>query len=120
MAVYSEDRVTRLRMVLWIVVGIGALVALLASLTVAAGEHRTAGVVGVVVGGLLLGSSGTALRLLPDAERPAKIAAVVTGVLCLASGVVSGSWVAFMLLLIGLGLLFLALLPDEPQGAASR
>jgi hypothetical protein len=118
MAVYSQDRVNRLRMVLWMVVGIGALVALLAVLTVAAGEHRNAGVVGVVVAGVLLGSSGTALRVLPDAERPAKIATVVTGVICMASGVLSGSWVAFVLLLIGLGLLFLALLPDEPEGAA--
>jgi len=118
MPVYSEDRVGRLRMVLWIVVGIGALVALLAVLTVAAGEHRNAGVFGVVVAGLLLGSSGTTLRLLPDAERPAKIAAVVTGVLCMFSGVVSGSWVAFLLLLIGLGLIFLALLPDEPEGGS--
>jgi hypothetical protein len=117
MSVYSEDRVGRLRMVLWVVVVIGALVALLAVLTVAAGEHRNAGVVGVVASGLLLGSSGTALRQLSaDAGPPAKVAVVVTGVLCLLCGVVSGSWVAFLLLLIGLGLLFLALLPDE-EGA---
>jgi len=115
MPVYSEDRVGRLRMVLWIVVVIGGLVALLAVLTLAAGEHRSAGTFAVVVAGLLLGSSGTALRLLPDAERPAKIAAVATGVLCMLCGLVSGSWVAFVLLLIGLGLLFLALLPDEEQ-----
>jgi hypothetical protein len=117
MPVYSEDRVRRLRMVLWVVLAIGAFVALLAVLTFAAGGHRSAGVAAVVVAGLLLGSSGTALRLLPDAERPAKIAAVVTGVLCMVAGVVSGSWVAFLLLLIGLGLVFLALIPDETEGA---
>jgi drug/metabolite transporter (DMT)-like permease len=117
MPVYSEDRTGRLRMILWIVLVIGVLIAVLAVLTVAAGEHREAGVVAVVIAGLLLGSSGTALRLLPDAERPAKIASVITGVLCLVCGVLSGSWVAFLLLVIGLGLLFLALLPDEPQGA---
>jgi ABC-type Fe3+-siderophore transport system permease subunit len=116
MPVYSEDRTGRLRMVLWIVLVIGALVALLAVVTVAQGEHRGAGVVAVVIAGLLIGSSGTALRLLPDAERPAKIAAVVTGVLCLVCGVASGSVVAFLLLVIGLGLLFLALLPDEIGG----
>ena len=117
MPVYSEDRIRRLRMVLWIVLAIGVFVALLGVLTVAAGDHRNAGVVALVVAALLLGSSGAALRLLPDAERPAKVAAVVTGVLCMVPGVLSGSWVAFLLLLIGLGVIFLALIPDEPEGA---
>jgi hypothetical protein len=117
MRVYSEDRVRRLRMVLWIVFAIGVFVAVLAVLTFAAGGHRNAGVAAVVVAGLLLGSSGTALRLLPDAARSAKIAAVATGVLCIVSGVLSGSWVAFLLLLVGLGLIFLALIPDVPEGA---
>jgi hypothetical protein len=118
--VYSEDRVGRLRMVLWIVFAIGVFVAVLAVLTFATGGHRSAGVAGVVVAGLLLGSSGTALRVLPDGERPAKIASVVTGVLCMVSGVLSGSWVAFLLLLVGLGLVFLALIPDEPEGAPKQ
>jgi drug/metabolite transporter (DMT)-like permease len=116
--VYSEDRVRRLRLVLYVVVAIGVFVAVLAVLTIAAGEHRDAGVATTVVAGVLLGSSVTALRLLPDAERPAKIAAVTTGVLCIVSGVLSGSWVAFLLLLMGLGLIFLALIPDEPEGAS--
>jgi hypothetical protein len=101
-------------MVLWIVVAIGALVALLGVSTIAAGEHRGAGLVATVVAVVLLGSSGTALRLLHEAERPAKIATIVTGALCMVSGAVSGSWIAFLLLVIGLVLLFLALLPDEP------
>jgi hypothetical protein len=68
----------------------------------------------MVVAGLLLGSGGSALRLLGDAGRPAKIATIVTGVLCLLSGVgLAGTWLAFLLPLLGLGLLFLALLPDE-------
>jgi hypothetical protein len=117
MPVYSGDRVRRLRMVLWIVAGIGVFVGLLAVVTLVEGDHNGAGVAGLVVTVLLLGSSGTTLRLLPDAERPAKVATVVTGALCLVSGVVSGSWVAFLLLLMGLGLVFLALIPDEPEGA---
>jgi len=118
MRVYSEDRVHRLRMVLWVVFAIGVLVAVLAALTFAAGAHRDAGVAATIVAVLLLGSSAMALRLLPAAERPAKIAAIVTGVLCMVSGVLSGSWVAFLLLLVGLGLVFLALLPDAPEGAS--
>jgi drug/metabolite transporter (DMT)-like permease len=118
MPVYSEDRVHRLRMVLWVVFAIGVFVAVLAALTFAAGEHPDAGVAAAVVASLLLGSSATALRLLPAAERPAKIAAIVTGVLSMVSGVLSGSWVAFLLLLVGLGLVFLALLPDAPEGVS--
>jgi hypothetical protein len=118
MPVYSEDRVTRLRLVLWVVVGVGVLVALLAALTLADGKHPAAGVVALVIAAALLGSSGWTLRLLPAGERPAKIAAVATGVLCLVCGLLAGSWVAFVLLVVGLGVLFLALLPDDPEGGA--
>jgi hypothetical protein len=117
MPVYSEDRVGRLRMVLWVVVAVGALVAVLAVLTLVDGGHRAAGIVALVVAALLLGSSLTTLRLLADAGRPARLAAVTTGVLCIVSGILSGSWVAFLLLLIGLGLVFLALVHD-PEGAS--
>jgi drug/metabolite transporter (DMT)-like permease len=116
MAVYSPDRVNRLRMVLAIVVVIGVLVAVFSAFIVIDGEHRAAGTFAMVVAGLLLGASGTALKLLPDAGRPAKIATVVTGALCLLSGIgLAGTWLAFLLPLIGLGLLFLALIPDEPE-----
>ena len=118
MAVYSEDRVGRLRLVLAVVVAIGVLAAVLAAFILADGEHRAAGVFAMVVAGLLLGAAGTALRLLPEAGRPAKIASVVTGVLCLLSGIgLAGTWLAFLLPLMGLGLLFLALLPDDVEDA---
>jgi drug/metabolite transporter (DMT)-like permease len=116
MAVYSPDRVTRLRMVLAIVVAIGVLAAVLAAFILVDGDHRAAGVYAMVVAGLVLGASGTALRLLPDAGRPAKIASVTTGVVCVLAGIgLAGSWLAFLLPLLGLGLLFLALMPDEPE-----
>jgi drug/metabolite transporter (DMT)-like permease len=115
MSVYSEDRVRRLRIVLWVVVALGVLIAPLAALTLASDEHRGAGVAGVVVAALVLGSSGTALRLLSDPERPAKVAAIATGVLCVVAAVLSGGVFAFLLLPVGLGVLFLALLPDESE-----
>jgi drug/metabolite transporter (DMT)-like permease len=117
MRVYSEDRVRRLRPVLWIVAAIGVFVAILGVLTLSVGDHTSTGVAALVVAVLLLGSSGTALRLLPHAERPAKVATLVTGLLCIVSGVLSGSWIAFLLLLMGLGVIFLALIPDDPEGA---
>jgi hypothetical protein len=68
----------------------------------------------MVVAGLLLGAGGSALKLLGDAGRPAKIATIVTGVLCVLSGVaMAGTWLSFLLPLLGLGLLFLALIRDE-------
>ncbi len=116
MAVYSQDRVHRLCMVLWIVLAIGVLTAVFAAFILANGEHRAAGVLAMVVAGMLLGSGGSALKLLGDAGRPAKIATIVTGVLCVLSGVaLAGSWLAFLLPLLGLGLLFLALIADEVE-----
>jgi len=114
MRVYSEDRVRRLRMVLGIVLAIGVLIAVFAAFILVDGEHRAAGTLAMVVAGLLLGSGGSAFRLLADAGRSAKIATVVTGALCLVSGLaLAGSWLALLLPLLGLGLLFLALIPDE-------
>ncbi len=114
MSVYSPDRVHRLRMVLGIVVALAVLTAVFAAFILANGDHRAAGAVAMVVAGLLLGSAGAALRLLADAGRPAKIATIVTGVLCLLSGIgLAGSWLAFLLPLLGVGLLFLALINDE-------
>jgi hypothetical protein len=103
-------------MVLVIVLVVAVLTAGLAAFILANGDHRAAGVLAMVVAGLLLGAGGSALRLLGAAARPAKIATVVTGVLCLLSGVaLAGTWLAFLLPLMGLGLLFLALLPDEVE-----
>jgi drug/metabolite transporter (DMT)-like permease len=114
MRVYSEDRVGRLRMVLAIVAGLGLLVAVFAAFILASGDHRAAGVTAMVVAGVLLGASGTALKLLPDAGRPAKVATLATGAVCVLSGIgLAGTWLAFLLPLLGLGLLFLALIPDE-------
>jgi len=121
--VYSEDRVVRLRWVLAVVIAIAVLAAVLAVFILIDGDHLAAGIFAMVVAGLLLGAGGTALRLLPDGGRPAKIASVVTGVLCLVSGIgLAGTWLAFLLPLMGLGLLFLALLPDEvlPEDRRSR
>ena len=117
MAVYSPDRVSRLRLVLAIVVAVALLVVVLAALILASGDDRAAGVFALIVAALLLGAGGSALKLLGQAGRPAKLAAVATGVLCVLSGLLlAGTWLAFLLPLVGLGLLFLALIPDDPEG----
>jgi hypothetical protein len=71
----------------------------------------------MLVAFLLLVSGGVTIILLKNPERPGKVAAVVTGVLCLLAGLaLAGSWLSLLLPLVGLGLLFLALIPDEPEG----
>ena len=118
MAVYSSDRVSRLRLVLAIVVAIAVLVVVFAASILVSGDHRAAGVFAMVVAALLLAAAGSALKLLGDAGRGAKLATVTTGVLCVLSGLLlAGTWLAFLLPLVGLGLLFLALIPDDPETA---
>ena len=119
MAGYSPDRVMRLRMVLWIVVAIGMLLAVFSAFLLArGGDDRGAGIYAMVVAGVLLGSAGSALRLLAadPPGRGAKIATVVTAVLVILSGLgMAGTWLAFLLPLLGVGLLFLAVIADEPD-----
>jgi peptidoglycan/LPS O-acetylase OafA/YrhL len=118
MRVYSPDRVRRLRLVLAIVVGIGVLVAVLAVFVLASGDDLGPGVFTLAVAALLLGASGAALRQLGEAGRGAKVAAVTTAALCVLCGVgLAGSWLALLLPVLGLGLLFLALIPDDPEVA---
>jgi uncharacterized membrane protein HdeD (DUF308 family) len=118
MSVYSQDRVFRLRLVLFVVVALGAVTVVFAT-DMLLGDADAPAVVAMVVGLLLLGSGITAVLLLRDARRPAKIATVVAGVVCLLSGLVlAGTWLAFVLPLVGLGLLFLALIADDPEAVA--
>jgi hypothetical protein len=114
MPVYSPDRVTRLRLVLVVVCALGTLLMLLAATILFDDATDPAGIAGSTVAVLLLVSGGVTFLLLNDAERPGKIGAIVTGVLCLLSALaLAGSWLAFLLPLVGLGLVFLALIPDE-------
>ncbi len=117
MAVYSPDRVTRLRLVLALIVVIAVVLAGFAALILAGDEKdRPAGVIAMVLAGVLLGAGGSALKLLGDAGRPAKVATIVTASLAMLAGIaLAGTWLSFLLPMIGLGLMFLALLPDEPE-----
>ena len=119
MAVYSEERGGLLRLLLGVVVALGALVAVLAVFILVDGDDRAAGVLAVAVAGVLLAASGTSLWLLSRRSPSAKPATVVTGVLSVLSGIaLAGSWLALLLPVLGVGLLFLALSADEPARPA--
>ena len=94
--------------------------AVFAALILAGDEKdRRAGVYAMLLAGVLLGAGGSALKLLADAGRPAKIATVVTAALAMLAGIaLVGTWLSFLLPMIGLGLLFLALLPDDPEAGS--
>ena len=75
----------------------------------------------MVVAGLLLGSRGTRSGCCANAAGPAKIATIATASCACCRGIgLAGTWLAFLLPLIGLGLLFLALIPDDPEARDMR
>ena len=116
--VFSEDRVRRLRTVLWVVVGFAVVLVLLDVATVASVglDEDGAGAFAALLAGVaavLLAAGGLALRLLPRRDRVAKRAAVGTGVAVLALALpMAVTWAGFVMVPIGLVVLFLALLAD--------
>ena len=116
--VYSEDRVHRLRMVLWVVVAFLVVFGLLGvGILVGQDEDfRFAGALAVVSAAVLLGVAGATLRVLPTRTRTVKLGAVTTGVLVLVVGVLLITVVVgWLLVLFGIAILLLALLPDDPD-----
>jgi hypothetical protein len=114
--VYSEDRVRRLLFVLAVEVVLGAVLALLAASVLWSDATNMGGIVSLVASSLMLGAGGASVLLLRDAEQPAKVACIVTGAICVLAAIGSaGSILSLLLALLGLGLLLLALLPDEPR-----
>lgn len=113
--VFGEDRVRRLRWVVTVVLAVVGLLALLSALVLARGGDGAtlAGLIGLGCALVVGAAGGTALRLLPEAGRPAKRACVATALLTIVAGILLlGTWLAFVLPLTGVGLLFLTLVED--------
>jgi hypothetical protein len=116
MAVYSEDRARRLRILLLSVVALAGILAAFAVISLVAQGVDGPRVASLVAAGLLVASGASAVLLLKEAETPAKVGTLVTGGLCVLAGIASaGSWLSLVLPLLGLGLLFLALVADTPE-----
>ena len=112
MAVYSPDRVQRLRLVLYVVLAVAALLGALSALLLARGDSG-AGVPGLVVAVVVGACGANAVRLLPGGERPAKVACLVAGAVTVVAGIaLAGTWLALVLPLLGVGLIFLAVVSD--------
>jgi hypothetical protein len=117
MAVYTPDRVRRLRILLLIVVAVAAVLALLSLVQLADGGAGKGGLASLVAAALLLGAGSSAVILLREADKPARVACLATGGLCILAAIgAAGSWLSLLFPVLGLGLLFLALVSDpEPS-----
>lgn len=117
--VYSHDRVRRLRVVVWVALVVGVLLGGLAAWILAGvlpddPDALTYAVMLTVATTAVLGSSATALRLLPTRTVQARRACVATGVVLVPCSFLLGP-LGFVSILLGLSLLFLALIADDPD-----
>jgi drug/metabolite transporter (DMT)-like permease len=114
--VYSADRVRRLRMIVLVVAGLGGVLAVFSFGLVFSDDNRGVGVFSLAVAAVLIAVSTTAHRRLLEGDAVAKRLTVGTGVAALVGGLLlAGTWMAFVLPLVGLATLFLALVGDEPS-----
>ena len=115
--VYSADRERRLRLVLRVDAVAGALMCLLAVFVLFVDESlRTAAAVFAVAGVVVLVASGLALRAVAGRDRRAKVAASVAGALTLVIGFLFAKAIlGFALIVVGLVIVVLALLRDDPE-----
>jgi peptidoglycan/LPS O-acetylase OafA/YrhL len=116
MVAFSEDRVRRLRIVLLVVAAVAVLAAADFGLGAATDGHdRGTGIFGVVVG-LVLGTAAVfTITRLPEGKR----LTVATGLLAILIGMLLlGTWSAYLLPLLGIALVFLALINDDPEPKA--
>jgi len=119
--VLSRDRARRIKIALWLALvpaSLVAMVALYLLLRVVPEEPDALryGVVVAVVAALLLTSMVKALRRLPQRDQRAKTDTVVAGTLTTVAALpLAAVWIGYPLALLGLVLLLLSLLPDEPD-----
>lgn len=117
--VYSQDRERRLRMALYVALGIGAVVAAFAVWVLVGVLPDDSGALTyavslTVAAVVVLGVTGFALRALPARTAEAKRWCVVVGVLLLPVSVLLGQ-LGFVTIVVGLSVLFLALIADDPS-----
>ncbi|MEV7431720.1 MULTISPECIES: hypothetical protein [unclassified Nocardioides] len=122
--VYSQDRARRLRIALLVALGVGVAVAALAAWVLVDvlpedGGAATYAVSLSVAAVAVLGLTALALRSLPARGAAARRACVAVGVALLPCSVLVGQ-LGFVTIVVGLSLLFLALIADDPDLAAKR
>ncbi|WP_435741713.1 hypothetical protein [Nocardioides sp. SYSU DS0663] len=122
--VYSHDRVRRLRLALRVALGVGVVVAALAlwGLVVVlpdGGSGWPFPVLLLAAGAALVAAPAISLRRLPARDAAAKRASIVSGALLLPCSLLLGQ-LGFVLVVIGLAVLFLALIADDPEIGGAR
>jgi hypothetical protein len=115
--VYSLDRVRRLRLVLGVDVLAGVLLIVLAVfIAVNDDELRRFAVVVAGAGAVVAALSALSLRSLPGRDQRTKVVAAVTGGLTILVGFLFAKMIlGFAMILVGIVILALALLRDDPD-----
>ena len=118
--VYSEDRQRRLGWVLKAALFFGSVIGGLGVVGLVAGSGDLYGFwVRVTVSAvLILGTSALSLRTIGDGDPRARTITTVCGTVTLVGGAVQLEWIfGFLLLVLGIAVLLLARLNDDPEGA---
>jgi hypothetical protein len=111
--VLSEPRAAGLRKILFVAVGFGGLLVLLAVAAAVAGVERFAVVVAVIGVALLVAAGGT-LRALPGRGLAAKRGCLVTGVLLIVFAVpLVAVWIGLIMAITGVLMLFALYAPER-------
>ena len=119
-AVYGDDRVRRLRIALGSLAGtalVGLVLGLYVLIAAESGDTdaRRSGIVLSALSAVLLGASTATWGRLPRRTAGVRRAAAACGVLALLSALpTAGLILGFVWAVIGLGVVFLAIGPDEP------
>jgi len=117
---YAPLRVRRIRIALGVAVALGVLAAVFAVAIATGSDEEGAGAYAAMLGVVAAGSVGWPLvtwRLLDAPDRTAKRAVILTGALLIVFAVLTSAfWLGLLYGVLGLTILFLALMSDERPG----
>ncbi len=118
--IYSTDRERRLRLVLRVAQVAGWLLLVLVLMVLLFGGNLVATTIAAVSGTAIVATSFLALRRLPGRDRRARRLALAAGAVTLVVGLVYGTSpdtgiLALGLIVVGVAILVLALLRDDPE-----
>jgi hypothetical protein len=113
---FTPGRLKPLGRLLVVAIALGAVLALL-SLPLILGDYERYGVIVAVVGVVLLGSGGLAVRAIRARDASARKLAIITGVLQIVLSLpLMPIWIGLLTVISGIGLLVVVFAPEREEG----